>query len=172
MKPSFQIPIIRTFVNWIITIIVASFLWPIISGMYAGSEINPAHAGITMIGSFVCSSVTSIPALIIFLIMGVELNQRNLTYEVYIKKHIIIQLIMALFTLLFLFFLNDELFIRESTSVMTVAFTYFGVGLITWFITFSNYKSNDVVKEEKMDLNATELLDDTINQTDSDSLSR
>lgn len=159
MNSSFYIPLYRTFLNWIISVILGSILWPCFYWFFDRTEIHFDDAGGIMLISMILSGLSSLPALLILLFVSWKLNKRDLVPNAYLQIHVVSHLLVALLTFFVIYvFVNDGIG-NDGLGYLVVAATYTIVGLTTWFVTFSIYKR----KAKYADLQQTELLDDTQN---------
>lgn len=161
------IPLYRTFLNWIIAVLLGSILWPMVYWVFDRSEIRLGDVGGIVLISMILSGLSSLPALAILLVTSWQLNKRDMIRAAYVRVHAAIHLLVALLTFLIIYVFSNDGFGGEALVYLVIAATYTAVGLTTWSITFLIYKK----KAKRIPMQPTELLDNTINQTDSNSIS-
>jgi len=159
MKPSLNIPLYRTFLNWIIAVITGSILWPMVYWLFDHKEIRVDDAGGIMLISMVLSGLFSLPAMLIMLFAGWQLNKQQLIPSAYVRIHVAIHLMVALLTFFIIYVFVNRGLGNDGFGFIVLAATYTIVGLTTWSTTFWMYKK----KLKYGHFQQTELLDDASN---------
>lgn len=161
MELTLYIPLYRTFLNWIISVILGSVLWPCIYWFFDRTEVHLDDAGGIVLISIIISGLFSLPAMLILLFASWKLNKQYLIPKVYVQIHVAAHLLVALLTFFVIYVLTTTGIGSKGLIYLVVASTYTAVGLTTWFVTFSIYKR----KAKDVYLQQTELLDDAQNQS-------
>lgn len=155
MNTSFQVPVWRIFLNWLIAIIAGSILWPALAFLFDGGPVTDLEeVGGAMLISAVLSGLTSIPAILILLLTTWQLNRNKLPKTTYRTIHTAVHLLVALVTFAVMYpFAN--LSDKELFFYLLVAFSYTLSGILSWVVTFSIYsrKSREIpeMSEELLD---------------------
>lgn len=158
MDTSFQVPIWRIFLNWLIAIIAGSIFWPIAASMFdGGTSLDIEEIGGAMLISAVLSGLSSIPAILLLLLVTWQLNKQKVQKSTYRTIHTAAHLFVALLTFGVIYPFAD-LSDKEMFFFLLVAFSYTLAGIFSWAVTFSIYSR----KNKEIPATSEELLDGRI----------
>jgi drug/metabolite transporter (DMT)-like permease len=140
MKSSTHIPVWRTFLNWIIAVLIGSVIWPVLSLFFKGGPDDLEEAGALMLISAVVSAMTSFPTILLMTLVNWQLNKRDLVRKAYQLIHTAIHLFLAMLTFFVLYIFADHLSSTEAFQFLLIAFSYTLAGICTWTVTFAIYR--------------------------------
>lgn len=156
MKTTARIPMWRTLVNWIITVITGSILWPVLGVLVEGrSAVAIGEAGPVMLISMVLSALCSIPALILLLVINGILNKQEVTLVRYKTIHHAIHFFLGILTF-FVIMVFAGLSNPEYELLSLLGLVYIAVGMLCWEFVFQ--RARRAVKETPKEDN--DLLDE------------
>ncbi|MES2555270.1 MAG: hypothetical protein V4604_03915 [Bacteroidota bacterium] len=143
MKQQLFIPVRITLLNWIITVLVGSFIYSLLDAYFTKSGDSfyqiAQFAGVAI----VFSGIYSLPALVVMLLVNWRLNKRLISPQKYQVIHTIVQLILVAGSFSWLVLGNNGVTYVDLIYLLPLFVTYTGVTLIVWAITFSIYRPKD-----------------------------
>jgi hypothetical protein len=143
MQQVTRIPLWRTFLNWIISVIVGSILWPVIMSVFESGPNGIDDIGGVILISGVFSGLTSLPAMLILLVVNWQLNKHELPRARYHGIHAALHVGVALLTFFVIYLFTGNLG-KEFFPFIVLGTTYTVVGITTWFVTFRIYRNKEV----------------------------
>lgn len=156
MQQVTRIPIWRTFLNWIISVIAGSILWPLVMSLFESGPYRADDVWGLMVISAIFAAGTSLPAMLILLLVNWQLNKQEMPRRQYHGIHIGIHLGVAFLTFLVIYLFAAGDLGRDKFPFIVLAFTYTIVGMTCWLITFGIYRKKQVHR--------TELRDDILDE--------
>ncbi|MBI3240370.1 MAG: hypothetical protein HYZ43_16245 [Flavobacteriia bacterium] len=140
MKQPTHIPVWRTFLNWIIAVLIGSALWPLLASLFKGGPDDLEEAGGLMLISVIMSGMTSFPTILLMTLANWQLNKRQLERRAYQLIHMAIHLFLAMLTFFVLYVFADGLSGTETFQFLLIAVSYTLAGICTWAVTFVIYR--------------------------------
>ncbi|ASS49102.1 MAG: hypothetical protein A3D31_04770 [Candidatus Fluviicola riflensis] len=158
MKQPTKIPVWRTFLNWIIAVLIGSFIWPLLALPFTGGPDDLEEAGALMLISAAISGMTSFPTILLMTLANWILNKQQLERKAYQLIHFAIHLFLAMLTFFVLYVFADHLSKTEAFQFLLIAFSYTLAGVCTWAVTFAIYRRKAQAPSPYSD----DILDETI----------
>lgn len=158
MKQPTHIPLWRTFLNWIIAVVIGSITWPLLAAMFEDGPNDLEEVTGFMVISAIMSAMTSIPTILLMTLANWLLNRRQLERGAYQLLHIAIHLFLAILTFLVLFVFAGHLSKTETFQFVLIAFSYTLAGVCAWSVTFAIYRR----KAKAPSPYAEEILDEIV----------
>ncbi|MDH4473966.1 MAG: hypothetical protein QE487_15270 [Fluviicola sp.] len=158
MKLPTKIPVWRTFLNWIIAVLIGSFIWPLLASMFKGGPDDLEEAGALMLISVMISGMTSLPTILLMTLANWILNKRELERKAYQLIHLAIHLFLAMLTFFVLYVFADHLSGTETFQFLLIAFSYTLAGICTWAVTFAIYRRKALAPSPY----SSEILDEIV----------
>lgn len=148
MKQITHIPVWRTFLNWIISVIAGSILWPVIMSMFKDGPGHIDEVGNIILISAVVAALTSLPAMLILLFTTWQLNKQEMSRKQYINIHMLVHVVVAFLTFFVIYLFASRDIGREFFPFLVLGVTYTVVGITTWAVTFAIYRKKQVHRTE------------------------
>lgn len=158
MKQPTKIPVWRTFLNWIIAVLIGSFIWPLIALLFKGGPDDLEEAGAIMLISVVMSGMMSFPTILLMTLANWILNKRELERKAYQLIHLAIHLFLAMLTFFVIYAFADHLSETEAFQFLLIAFSYTLAGVCIWAVTFAIYRRKATAPSPY----SSEILDEII----------
>ena len=158
MKQPAKIPVWRTFLNWIIAVLIGSFIWPLMASLFKGGPNDFEEVGGIMLISIVVSGMTSFPTILLMTLANWILNKRELERKAYQLIHLAIHLFLAMLTFFVLYVFADHLSDKEAFQFLLIAFSYTLAGICTWAVTFAIYRRKALAPSP----HSSEILDEIV----------
>jgi hypothetical protein len=159
MKQVMHIPIWRTFLNWVIALVIGSILWPLIAGIFENGPKQFEEMGGVMLISMILGGLTSLPAMLLLLLTNWQLNKHELSSGSYIRTHILVHILVAILTFFVIYLFVSRDIGRSMFLYIVLASSYILTGIGTWSVTFMIYKRKALEKPERRDDILDEQLD-------------
>lgn len=156
MQQATRIPVWRTFLNWIISVIVGSILWPLLT-VFFDEHTDADDLGLAILLSIMLSAAASFPAMLILLFTNWQLNKQEMPRQQYLGIHTLVHVGVAILTFFVIYLFVNDGFSRDLFPFLLLAVTYTVVGVTTWLITFSIYRKKQVHRTEQRE----DILDET-----------
>lgn len=135
-----KIPVWRTFLNWIIAVLIGSFIWPLLASLFKGGPDDLEEAGVLMLISVVMSGMMSFPTILLMTLANWILNKQELERRAYQLIHLAIHLFLAMLTFFVIYAFTDHLSKTEVFQFLLISVSYTLVGICTWAVTFALYR--------------------------------
>lgn len=158
MNQPTKIPVWRTFLNWIIAVLIGSFIWPLLASLFKGGPNELDEIGGIMLLSVVVSGMMSFPTILLMTLANWILNKRELERRAYQLIHLAIHLFLAMLTFFVIYAFTDHLSKKEAFQFLLIAASYTLAGISTWAVTFAIYRRKALVPSPY----SSEILDEII----------
>ncbi|MES2555271.1 MAG: hypothetical protein V4604_03920 [Bacteroidota bacterium] len=158
MKQPTNIPVWRTFLNWIIAVLIGSFIWPLLASLFKDGPNDLDEIGGLMMLSAIVSAMTSFPTILLMTLANWILNRQQLERKAYQLIHLAVHLFLAMLTFFVLYIFADHLSKTEAFQFLLIAFSYTLAGVCTWAVTFAIYRR----KAQAPSPHSDEILDEII----------
>lgn len=140
MKRPTKIPVWRTFLNWIIAVLIGSFIWPLLASLVKEGPNDLEEIGGFMVLSVMVSAMFSFPTILLMTLANWILNKQELERKAYQLIHLAIHLFLAMLTFVVLYVFADGLSDSETFQFLLIACSYTLAGICTWAVTFAIYR--------------------------------
>lgn len=142
MEQLHRIPVYRTFINWILTVITGSILFPIVNGEY-----NSGFLEVIFI-SMIASSMYSLPAVLVMFFAHILLNK----YVKNRRNHQLLQNSVHLFVIIITFGVLACGFGEDTKKLFpAIVIAYSSAGLFIWNMTYWMYGKKKNADSDLMD---------------------